>query len=178
MQSSQGRKTRAARYSRARSGALRRKARVTRATRSTGNASAEIAVKEPTRCRFGATRVGALLRRVRLHLQTNRFLARHLGDAIWEEACGDATRAVEHLLAGMPALEMDTRIFCRRPLRRAARRAIASSHSGGRPALGYIHRATSTSVRRAPLSPRPSPGSNACVRERAATASPSGRGAR
>ena len=139
MQSSQGRKTREARYSRPRSGALRRKVRVTPAASSSENASGEIVVKEPTRCRFGATRVGALLRRVRLHLQTNRFLARHLGDAMWEEACGDATRAVEHLLAGMPAREMDVRIFCRRPLRRAARRAC---HHRGEVVLYPGQRAT------------------------------------
>jgi hypothetical protein len=167
MQSSQGRKTREARYPRACSGGLRRKARVTPATRSTGNASAEIAVKEPTRCRFGATRVGALLRRVRLHLQTNRFLARHLGDAMWEEACGDATLAVEHLIAGLPTRQMDARIFCRRPLRRTARSASS-----------YFHRSTSSSIRRSPLSFRSSPGSAARVRERAATASRSRRGAR
>jgi hypothetical protein len=166
MQSSQGRKTREARYPRARGGALRCKAP---ATRSSGDASTEIAVKEPTRCRFGATRVGALLRRVRLHLQTNRFLARHLGDAIWEEACGDATLAVEHLLAGMPAREMNARIFCRRPLRRAARSANASSRAGSRPASSYVNRSTSGSVLRSP---------GARIRERAATALPSGRGAR
>jgi hypothetical protein len=167
MQNGQGRRTRGAQHSRACTGALRRKARVTPANSSSGDVSGEIAVKEPTRCRFGATRVGALLRRVRLHLQTNRFLARHLGDAIWEEACGDATLAVEHLLAGMPAREMDVRIFCRRPLRRTARSASS-----------YFQRSTSSSVRRSPLSSRSSPGSAARVRERAAAASPSGRGVR
>jgi hypothetical protein len=169
MPNSQGRNTRGVRHSRACSGALRRKARVRPANSSSANASAEIAVKEPTRCGFGATRVGALLRRVRLHLQTHRFLARHLGDAIWEEACGDATLAVEHLLAGMPAREMDVRIFCRRPLRRAARSVVASSHSGSQPASSYVHRSNSGSVLRSP---------GARGRERAATTSPSGRGAR
>jgi hypothetical protein len=130
MQNIQRPNTRETRFSMACRRALRRKARVTPATTSSaGEANVQIAVKEPTRCRFGATRVGALLGRVRLHLQTNRFLARHLGDALWEAGCGAATLAVERLIAGMQARKMNARIFPRR--RRKAtgslRRSPASS---------------------------------------------------
>jgi hypothetical protein len=130
MQSIQRPTPREARYSMTCRRALRRKARMTPvATSSAGEANVQIAVKEPTRYRFGATRVGALLGRLRLHLQTNRFLARHLGDALWEAGCGAATLAVERLIAGMQARKMNARIFPRR--RRKAtgslRRSPASS---------------------------------------------------
>ena len=115
MQNIQRSNPREARFSMACRRALRRKARVTpAATSSTGEANVQIAVKEPTRCRFGATRVGALLGRMRLHLQTNRFVAGHLGDALWEAGCGAATLAVERLIAGMQARKMNARIFPRR----------------------------------------------------------------
>src|SRR5437868_442431 len=35
----------------------------------------------------GATRVGALLTRLRLHLTTSRFLAAHRHDMVWEAGC-------------------------------------------------------------------------------------------
>ncbi len=130
MQNIQRPTAREARYSMTCRRALRRKARVTRAaTSSVGEANVQIALKEPTRCRFGATRVGALLGRVRLHLQTNRFLARHLGDALWEAGCGAAMLAVERLIAGMSARKMNARIFPRRSRRATGslRRCPASS---------------------------------------------------
>ena len=43
---------------------------------------AETPEKAPMRCSFGATRAGALLGRLRLHLQTERFLAVRRDDAI------------------------------------------------------------------------------------------------
>jgi hypothetical protein len=66
----------------------------------------EAAAREPMRCAFGAVRVGALLGRVRLHLQTDRFLAVHRGDPLWEEACRKAGQALAEIVAGMrePAL--------------------------------------------------------------------------
>jgi len=115
MQSTHRPNIREARYSMTCRRALRRKAQVTPAAISSKReANVQIAVKEPTRCRFGATRVGSLLGRVRLHLQTSRFVARHLGDALWEAGCGAATLAVERLIAGMPARKMTARIFPRR----------------------------------------------------------------
>jgi hypothetical protein len=129
--------------------ALRRKARVTPAASGSAGSNAQIGVKEPTRCRFGATRVGALLGRVRLHLQTNRFVARHLGDALWEAGCGAAALAVERLIAGMPARKMNARIFPRRYSVRAAQSAAyACSSSRRRAATGSLRRSPASSSRR------------------------------
>jgi hypothetical protein len=60
------------------------------------------------RCAFGAVRVGALLGRVRLHLQTDRFLAVHRGDALWEESCRQAALALAEIVSRMPEGEMDS----------------------------------------------------------------------
>jgi hypothetical protein len=59
------------------------------------------------RCGFGAVRVGALLGRLRLHLQTDRFLAVHRGDTLWEEGCVGATLALAVVVAGMQEGELD-----------------------------------------------------------------------
>jgi hypothetical protein len=59
------------------------------------------------RCAFGAVRVGALLGRVRLHLQTDRFLAVHRGDELWEEACREAGMALAEVVSRMAEREMD-----------------------------------------------------------------------
>ena len=48
-------------------------------------------------CSFGATRVGALIERVRLHVATDRFLAQHRGDAMWAAACASAAVALVQL---------------------------------------------------------------------------------
>jgi hypothetical protein len=56
---------------------------------------------------FGAVRVGALLGRLRLHLQTERFLAVHRGDTIWERACLGAALALAVMVAGMQEEELD-----------------------------------------------------------------------
>ena len=58
------------------------------------------------RCAFGATRAGALLGRVRLHLQTERFLAVRRDDAIWEAACLVASVALGEMVAGLSEDEM------------------------------------------------------------------------
>jgi len=48
---------------------------------------------------FGATRVGALIGRVRLHVTTQRFLAARRGDNIWEASCDYAALALDRLSA-------------------------------------------------------------------------------
>jgi len=58
-------------------------------------------------CGFGAVRVGALLGRLRLHLQTERFLAVHRGDTMWERGCLGATLALAVMVAGMQETELD-----------------------------------------------------------------------
>jgi hypothetical protein len=76
------------------------------------------------RCGFGAVRVGALLGRLRLHLQTERFLAVHRGDILWERGCVGAALALAIIAAGMPEAELDA------PLATAF--SAASSSSGPR----------------------------------------------
>src|ERR1700733_5668699 len=53
-------------------------------------------------CSFGATRVGPMLERVRLHVTTDRFLAGRRGDKIWEAACDYAALALTRLAARLP----------------------------------------------------------------------------
>jgi hypothetical protein len=75
--------------------------------RAPRNDNMELAGREPGRCGFGATRVGALLGRLRLHLQTDRFLAAHRGDAVWEAGCLRAALALADVVAAMPENQMD-----------------------------------------------------------------------
>jgi hypothetical protein len=77
------------------------------ATEVPNSAPMEAAVCAPMRCGFGAVRVGALLGRLRLHLQTDRFLAVHRGDTLWEEGCVGATLALAVVVAGMQEGELD-----------------------------------------------------------------------
>lgn len=70
-------------------------------------APAGLVAREPLRCGFGAVRVGALLGRVRLHLQTDRFLAVHRGDGVWDEGCLAAAFALADVVAGMQEAEFD-----------------------------------------------------------------------
>lgn len=74
---------------------------------SATSTTAEVAAREPVRCGFGAVRVGALLARLRLHLQTDRFLAVHRGDAVWEAACLQAAIVLADIVAGMREAELD-----------------------------------------------------------------------
>ena len=69
-------------------------------------AAAEIPEKAPMRCAFGATRAGALLGRLRLHLQTERFLAVRRDDAMWEAGCLVASVALGDMVAAMSESEM------------------------------------------------------------------------
>jgi hypothetical protein len=48
-------------------------------------------------CLFGATCVGVLLERIRLHLATQRFLAERRGDRIWEASCDYAALSLERI---------------------------------------------------------------------------------
>ena len=73
------------------------------------------------RCGFGATRTGALLGRLRLHLQTERFLAAHRGDAIWEAGCLGAALALADVVAAMAEAEMNAPLP---PQRSQDRRAL------------------------------------------------------
>ena len=70
----------------------------------------EMVPPEPMRCVFGAVRAGALLGRLRLHLQTDRFLAVHRSDALWEEACREAGLALAEIVAGMQESALGARL--------------------------------------------------------------------
>src|ERR1700733_8061718 len=48
-------------------------------------------------CSFGATRVGPMIERIRLHVTTDRFLAGRRGDKMWEAACDYAVLALARL---------------------------------------------------------------------------------
>lgn len=74
---------------------------------SARNGRIEVPFREPMRCGFGAVRVGALLGRVRLHLQTDRFLAAHRDDAVWGAGCLQAAAALAEIVSGMLEGEMD-----------------------------------------------------------------------
>ena len=97
---------------------------ISAATEAADSVAAEVAACEPMRCGFGAVRVGALLGRLRLHLQTERFLAVHRGDAMWERGCLGAALALAVRVAGMQEEELDA------PL--ATSFSAASSSSGPR----------------------------------------------
>jgi hypothetical protein len=61
-------------------------------------------------CGFGAYRVGAFLSRLRLHLQTERFLAVQRGDRIWDQGCLEGTLAIQEIVSGMTETEMNQRL--------------------------------------------------------------------
>ena len=94
------------------------------ATEAPNSVAAEVAACEPMRCGFGAVRVGALLGRLRLHLQTERFLAVHRGDTMWERGCLGAALALAVMVAGMQEAELDAPLS---PRRAQDRRALETS---------------------------------------------------
>ena len=92
---------------------------ISTATEAPNSAAAEVAACEPMRCGFGAVRVGALLGRLRLHLQTERFLAVHRGDTMWERGCLGAALALAVMVAGMQETELDAPLCTSAPQDRA-----------------------------------------------------------
>lgn len=95
------------------------------ATGAATEAVAQVPEKPPMRCAFGATRAGALLGRLRLHLQTERFLAVRRDDAIWEAACLVASVALGELVAALSESEMQA------PLPRQAQPAVCVGTPNG-----------------------------------------------
>lgn len=77
------------------------------------------------RCAFGATRAGGLLGRLRLHLQTERFLAVRRDDAMWEAACLLASVALGEMVAALSEDEMQA------PLSRPAQPRVPGSAPPG-----------------------------------------------
>ena len=111
------------------------------ATEAAKGAAAEATACAPLRCGFGAVRVGALLGRVRLHLQTDRFLAVHRGDAVWDESCLAAAWTLADIVAGMQEAELDAPLNPQHaPQHAHDRRALGApnfppSEPAGRPEL-------------------------------------------
>jgi hypothetical protein len=66
-------------------------------------------------CGFGATCVGVLLERVRLHLGTQRFLAARRGDRLWEASCDYAALSLERLGARLRPGMFEQLLFPKRP---------------------------------------------------------------
>jgi len=97
---------------------------ISAAMEAPNSVAAEVAACEPMRCGFGAVRVGALLGRLRLHLQTERFLAVHRGDTMWERGCLAAALALAVRVAGMQEAELDAALS---PRRAQDRRALETS---------------------------------------------------
>ena len=95
------------------------------ASQNATEAAAQVPEKPPMRCAFGATRAGALLGRLRLHLQTERFLAVRRDDAMWEAACLVASVALGELVAALSESEMQA------PLSRQAQPAVPGSAPSG-----------------------------------------------
>lgn len=102
---------------------------ISAATEAPNSATAEATACEPLRCGFGAVRVGALLGRLRLHLQTERFLAVHRGDTIWERACLGAALALAVMIAGMQEAELDAALSPQRALGTPARPLPAAARA-------------------------------------------------
>ena len=63
-----------------------------------------------TACAFGATRVGPLLERLRLHLATDRFLARRRHDLVWEAGCDYAGLALARLASQLSGTRRASRL--------------------------------------------------------------------
>jgi hypothetical protein len=62
-------------------------------------------------CWFGASSVGVLLERMRLHLGTQRFLAARRGDRAWEASCDYAALALERLESRLRPETFGARLF-------------------------------------------------------------------
>ena len=113
------------------------------ASQKATEAAAQVPEKPPTRCAFGATRAGALLGRLRLHLQTERFLAVRRDDAMWEAACLVASVALGEMVAALSESEMQA------PLSRQAQPAVCAGTPNGAAPAGT---ASSAAVGIAPTS--------------------------
>jgi hypothetical protein len=72
-----------------------------------GNASASARPTAGTHVSLGATRVGAMLARLGMHLGTARFLAELREDALWVAGCEDALLRVAGLESGMTLAALD-----------------------------------------------------------------------
>jgi hypothetical protein len=62
---------------------------------------------------LGATRVGALLSRLEMHLGTARFLAELRQDALWQASCEDAALTLARLASGMTPVALDASLRSR-----------------------------------------------------------------
>ncbi len=85
-------------------------------------------------CSFGATRVGPMIERVRLHVTTDRFLAGRRGDKMWEAACDYAALALARLESRLRPTVLSEWICARAGAGRAVARGSVRTRraAGGR----------------------------------------------
>ena len=82
-------------------------------------------------CSFGATCVGTLLERMRLHLGTQRFLAERRGDWLWEASCDYAALALERMGSRLRPGMFEQPLFAKR-LRAISRTRVRRNRSNAR----------------------------------------------
>jgi hypothetical protein len=82
-------------------------------------------------CSFGATRVGPMIERVRLHVTTDRFLAGRRGDKVWEAACDYAVLALARLESRLRPTVLAEWICATAGAGRRAKGGSAPGGSGG-----------------------------------------------
>jgi len=98
-----------------------------------------------TACHFGARRVGTLLDRLRLHLATQRFLARRRGDLIWEAGCDYGAMTLSRLESQLSLTRLQ-RSIVHREERCEVRHAM--HHVMHRAMNGGVHHEAHQKVRR------------------------------
>jgi hypothetical protein len=81
---------------------------------------------------FGARRVDSFLNRLRLHLETDRFLAARRRDPVWEAGCDYAVLALGRLASRLRPSTMETAIPRAAPPREGAALTIAGPPSASR----------------------------------------------
>ena len=106
--------------------------------RASARAGQDLATTDECVCSFGATRVGPMIERVRLHVTTDRFLAGKRGDKMWEAACDYAALALARLVSRLRPTLLAEYICAPAGTGRnsrpggAARRAALGAIGGGR----------------------------------------------
>ncbi len=104
-------------------------------------------------CWFGATCVGVLLERMRLHLNTQRFLAARRGDHLWEASCDYAALSLERIGSRLRPGMFGQPLFPAKPRARSGL-ARGTRWHGTRPPRGPRLRRGAPSYNRSKSSPR------------------------
>ena len=123
-------------------------------------------------CWFGATCVGVLLERMRLHLGTQRFLAERRGDRIWEASCDYAALSLERLESRLRPETFGAPLFPAKPhtLSRKHRKECGTRHKHSATVVARLFRGGVVS--------RLAPGSAPRLKTRATVKATAARGGR